>query len=153
MSVPVVDDLRKPKDKPRKRKKNHSRRNKTRENRKLELCADALVREIVYLRDGHRCVKCGADKNLTPSHIRPRGKCPRMRWMAKNILTMCAACHLYWWHKDPIASVEWLMAMYSGLYEELLLWERQAPKPDMKELVVSLELELERVRGAVEEGQ
>lgn len=126
----------------RKNSRNHVRRDLTRERREMEKQADALVREIVYKRDGYRCVKCGTDKSLTPSHIRPRGKCPRMTWMAINILTMCSACHLHWWHKDPIAAIDWLNAQYPGLYEQLLMIERQAPKVDMKELLVSLSLEL-----------
>ena len=133
----------KPKDKPQPRKRrNHVRRDITRSRRAMEKEADRLCREIVYRRDGYRCVKCGTDKALTPSHVRPRGKCPRMTWMTKNILTMCAACHLHWWHKDPIAAVDWLRVKYPGLYEELLMWERIAPKADLKETIASLELEL-----------
>lgn len=127
----------------RKRKlKNHVMRNRTRERRELEKQADKLCREIVFRRDGHRCVKCGTDKALTPSHIRPRGKCPRMTWMSANILTMCAACHLEWWHKDPIAAIAWLNAVRPGLFEQLLLWERIAPKVDLKQLLISLQAEL-----------
>lgn len=125
-------------------------RDRTRDRRELEKQADKLCREIVFRRDKYRCVKCGTDKALTPSHIRPRGKCPRMTWMSANILTMCAACHLHWWHKDPIAAIAWLNVTYPGLFEQLLLWERIAPKVDMKELLLSLERELaeaERVRG------
>ena len=128
----------------RKRRKNHVMRNRTRERRALEKQADAIAREIVYRRDGHRCVKCGTEKALTPSHIRPRGKCPRMTWMTANILTMCAACHLHWWHKDPVAAVDWLKAKYPGLYESLLHWERTAPKVDIQVIIKSLEFELER---------
>lgn len=130
-----------PKTKQRKRK-NRVRSKITKEHRSLEKQADALAREIVYRRDGHRCVKCGTDKALTPSHIRPRGKCPRMTWMTANILTMCAACHLHWWHKDCVAASDWLNAKYPGLAEQLLLWERIAPKVDMKETIANLELEL-----------
>ena len=134
----------KPRDGKRpKRVRNHVRRNITRDRRQLDKHADALVRELVYRRDGNRCVKCGTTKALTPSHIRPRGKCPRMTWMVKNVLTMCAACHLHWWHKDPIAAVDWLRVEYPGLYEELLMWERIAPAVDLKELIAGLELELE----------
>ena len=139
----------KPSAKPRKRKRNHVRSRLTKDRRELEKQADALVREIVYHRDGHRCVKCGTDKALTPSHIRPRGKCPRMTWMTVNVLTMCAACHLNWWHKDPVAAIAWLQVTYPGLLEKLLLWERIAPKVDMKELLISLELERAERCGAL----
>ena len=32
-----------------------------------------------------------------------------------NIKQMCMHCHLYWWHKDPIAAMEWLKANYLQL--------------------------------------
>lgn len=127
---------------------NHVRLTVTRQNRDLKKQADALVREIVYIRDGYRCVKCGTGKALTPSHIRPRWKCSRMRWMAENILTMCAACHKYWWHKDPVAASAWLIVKYPGLCERLLLWERIAPKVDMKQLLIELQAELREARRA-----
>lgn len=63
--------------------------------------------------------------------------------MAKNVLTMCVACHLHWWHKDCIAAVDWLRLKYPGLYEELLMWERITPKVDLKETIKSLEVELQ----------
>lgn len=119
-------------------------RDRTRSRRAMEKEADRICREIVFRRDGYRCVKCGTDKALTPSHIRPRGKCPRMTWMTKNVLTMCSACHLHWWHKDPIAALEWLKVRFPGLLEELLMWERIAPKVDLKELLLSLALEQEQ---------
>ena len=137
----MMPKFAKPKDQkqPRKRK-NRVRSKITKARRELEKEADRLCREIVFKRDGNRCVKCGTDKALTPSHIRPRGKCPRLTWMVKNILTMCAACHLEWWHKDPIAAIDWLRVKYPGRYEELLMWERIAPKVDMKETIIGLEL-------------
>lgn len=138
--------LPKPKDVKSTKRKNHVRRNINRELAAQKKQADALVREIVFTRDGRRCVKCGTDKALTPSHIRPRGKCPRMTWMPINVLTMCAACHLHWWHKDPVAAIGWLQVTYPGLLEKLLLWERIAPKVDMKALIIGLEFELSEIR-------
>jgi len=132
----------------RKKRKNRVRSRLTKDRRALEKQADVIAREIVYRRDGHRCVKCGTEKALTPSHIRPRGKCPRLTWMTANILTMCAACHLHWWHKDPVGAVDWLRFKYPGLYESLLHWERIAPKIDMHVIIKSLEFELsDRVNG------
>ena len=74
---------------------------------------DALLRQVVLERDGHRCRKCGAGKlpgragGLQAAHIKPKGAHPAMRYVVDNVLTLCAKDHLFWWHKDPTAAVAW----------------------------------------------
>ena len=49
-------------------------------------------RRDCYKRDGHVCVKCGSEKNLTIDHIIPvsqGGKCHLV-----NLQTMCKSCNL-----------------------------------------------------------
>lgn len=102
---------------------------------------DLLVRERVLVRDRHRCVKCGKSERLQAAHILPKGRYPRLRFEAKNILTLCVGCHLYWAHKDPITFVAWLGDKYPGLLEQLQEWAATAAKVDMKLLLTVLRAE------------
>lgn len=79
---------------------------------------DAAVRKVVFERD-QRCVRCGTDKRLTASHVYPKGRYPQLRHVAINILTMCAACHLYWWHRNPLEAAEWFHASWPERAEAL----------------------------------
>jgi thymidylate synthase (FAD) len=51
----------------------------------------------VYLRDGYRCVKCGAantkPKSLHAHHIAPWAGNPTLRFDLDNAVTLCRACH------------------------------------------------------------
>jgi 5-methylcytosine-specific restriction endonuclease McrA len=57
------------------------------------------VSRAVKKRDGYRCRRCGARRQLSAHHIKPRaqGGTDSLR----NLLTLCAACHDY---AEPEAS-------------------------------------------------
>ena len=114
------------------------RSKKARARRSLERQLDALVRQRVYDRDGWRCVRCGAIRGLTPSHVYPRGRYKNLQWLEINILTMDVACHLYWWHKNPCEAAEWFQKTYPDRYKQLLMLKDTMPKPDIKELLEEL---------------
>lgn len=118
--------------------KTRIRRSSKKEN--LGKVADALVRQLVFARDGHKCVKCGKTEYLAPSHILSRGKYKRMRWVPDNILTLCNGCHIFWWHKEPIAAARWLEEKYPGLADRLYLADSVATKIDLKNLIAGLRL-------------
>lgn len=65
-----------------------------------------LVREFVLLRD-KCCLRCGKTTALQASHIYPKGKFPKMQFNPDNVKILCVGCHLYWWHRHPIAAKEW----------------------------------------------
>ena len=65
-----------------------------------------LVREYVILRD-KVCLRCGKSDRLHASHIYPKGKYRKMQFNTDNVKALCLGCHLYWWHKHPIAAQEW----------------------------------------------
>lgn len=67
---------------------------------------DALCREIVRIRDGFRCRRCG-DREAQWSHVHSR-TCKSARWMLENSLLLCARCHLRWWHEHPSETGPWL---------------------------------------------
>lgn len=56
------------------------------------------VRELVFARDGHRCVRCGTDQQLTMQHRVNRAmggsSDPRIN-AATNLLTACQDCNMH----------------------------------------------------------
>lgn len=53
-----------------------------------------LWREAVKNRDGHKCVKCGAEKvKLHTHHIKPWRDHPEGRFDVSNGITLCVPCH------------------------------------------------------------
>jgi 5-methylcytosine-specific restriction endonuclease McrA len=52
----------------------------------------AFTRFNLFLRDGFRCVYCGAKDELTFDHVRPRSQGGRTTW--DNIVTACSPCNL-----------------------------------------------------------
>ncbi len=68
----------------------------------------ALAKQVVILRDGYRCLRCGKTlKGLNLSHLYPEGQYPRMKYNPDNLILLCFKCHLQWWHKNPIEAAEW----------------------------------------------
>lgn len=74
---------------------------------------DAMLRQIVLIRDGNRCRKCGIEKRvgrgrgLEAAHIFPKGQYPGLRYELGNVLTLCHKDHFFWWHKNPIEAHDW----------------------------------------------
>jgi hypothetical protein len=122
----------KPKNLPqRKRKKNRVRKKITVSKRKLTLLKDAEVRAEVFERDGNKCVRCQRTDTLAPSHVYPKGKYPRLRFMVINILTMCYGCHIHWWHKNPIEASEWFLKSFPDRARQLSFLKDTAPKVEL----------------------
>lgn len=67
-----------------------------------------LLRELIGLRDGERCLRCHTTDRLQMSHIYPKGKHRRLEHEPENVKLLCVGCHLYWWHKNPVEAWEWL---------------------------------------------
>jgi len=78
-----------------------------------------LRAQVIFKRDGGRCVRCGSDKGISPSHVYPQGRYPRMAWIMINIKTLCWSCHFNWWHKHPLEAKEWFDEKYPGRAEQL----------------------------------
>lgn len=69
---------------------------------------NALLHELVRLRDRERCLRCGTTERLQLSHIYPKGKHRSMEFDPWNVKLLCVRCHLYWWHKHPMEAAEWI---------------------------------------------
>lgn len=48
------------------------------------------------------------------SHIYPKGTYRRIEFEPENILPLCYACHIHWWHKNPLEAREWLATVVSS---------------------------------------
>lgn len=86
------------------------------DRKKLTKKLDILFSKFIRTRDG-RCLHCGKTENLQCSHIAGR-KSLAGRWNDKNAITLCYACHFYWWHKEPVEAAEWLKNNYPEFYNE-----------------------------------
>jgi 5-methylcytosine-specific restriction endonuclease McrA len=51
-----------------------------------------LSRFNIFRRDGHKCVYCGTNKNLTIDHVLPKSRGGDNSW--KNLVTCCGICNL-----------------------------------------------------------
>ena len=93
-----------------------------------------LRAKACFTRDGYACVRCGRTDTLAPSHIYPQGRYPRMKWLLVNMLTLCYACHIHWWHKNPIAAAQWVKTILPKSridYLTRLTIDNNLPKPDL----------------------
>lgn len=72
-----------------------------------------------YIRRIGHCEWCGrSDAQLQCSHIIPRTNLP-LRCHKSNAICLCVICHLYRWHKHPLAAAEWFDRAYPGRWEHL----------------------------------
>lgn len=106
-----------------------------------------LLRKIAIARDGECCLRCGKTTSLHLSHIYPKGRYKSMEYDPDNIKLLCNACHLFWWHKNPIEAGEWLKSVIpSGRLSRLkTMSEDNTKRPfDPKLHIIFLEQELKR---------
>jgi 5-methylcytosine-specific restriction endonuclease McrA len=71
---------------------------------------DILAKEIVKLRDGNICQRCGKwceGSNRHISHVIPVSAGNKLRWDPQNMKVLCMHDHLNWWHKNPLEAAQW----------------------------------------------
>lgn len=99
-----------------------ARKTKLRKVSKKEVRAkdlDKLCRQVIFKRDGYRCLRCGSVKNLQWCHVHSR-RFKATRWAEWNLMTLCAGCH-FWWHDRPIESSAWwreTFPVYHGMLQD-----------------------------------
>lgn len=141
----------KPYPKPEKKVKVKKQRRKT-ERQKAELRLDALVKEIVLLRDGG-CV-CpppikGHTQIRTPGHIISRGK-ESVRWDLLNVHEQCNGCNARHEHYPEIYTNWFIGKFESESYKKLVERSYKIRKltiEDLEELEFQLEEILKIQRG------
>jgi hypothetical protein len=102
---------------------------------------DALCREVVFLRDGNKCRKCG--KEATDwCHVHTRGV-HSLRWDLDNSFAGCRGCHMNFWHKQPTLAAQWWKDEIGDL--RFLRLNARAAKPSrVNHVAVRAYLEQER---------
>ena len=60
----------------------------------------------LIIREYGSCEKCGKRDGLQCAHIFSRSNLA-VRWDTDNAWCLCAGCHLYWAHKNPVEFTEW----------------------------------------------
>lgn len=54
------------------------------------------------------------------SHIYPKGRYRNVEYDPRNVKALCYACHLHFWHKNPIEAHEWLKTVRTASELETL---------------------------------
>ena len=87
---------------------------------------DKLFRETVLSKREHKCEWCGkSPETVFISHILPKGKYPRLRFVEDNVLLLCYYCHMERWHKNPLEAEAFIMEKFGKDYrKELLIIEK-----------------------------
>ena len=119
------------------------------EKKELKKEVKGLVHDVCLLRDGGKCLRCGSTEGLCASHIYPKGKYKKMEFVLENVKTLCFACHIPWWHKNPIEAKEWLEENIDPerLGRLKLMTQYINKKPiDFKMIKIYLEQEIERMK-------
>lgn len=97
--------------------------------------------QAMKVRDGEKCLRCGTTGGLSPSHVYPTGRYKNMEWIIDNVKPLCWACHIYWWHKNPIEASEWFKQRFPERYKRLKKISQQIlPKPDLHKVKEEYEL-------------
>lgn len=82
----------------------------TKEQKKI---LNALLHQLMRLRDGEKCLRCPKTDTLALSHIYPKGRYRRLEFDPDNLKLLCFSCHIHWWHKNPIEAMEWIKTVLS----------------------------------------
>lgn len=92
------------------------------QRKKLIEKLEKTIREYILLRDKNRCVWCGKSVsgcNAHVSHVIPRSKGNRLKYVELNLKLLCFHCHLNKWHKDPLEGAEWFKSTYPKINDFL----------------------------------
>lgn len=87
----------------------------------------------------NKCERCGKTENLQCAHIISRTY-QQVRWDEDNALCLCAGCHIYWWHKEPIEAARWLEEHWPGRYDRINQKRHQVSKLDLESLYETVKI-------------
>ncbi len=96
---------------------------------KLLVECDSLFRQIILRERLNRCEWCKQIKGLSVSHILPKGRYPRLRYLRENVLLLCTGCHIFKWHKSPLEAAKFMIETRGEDYEDKLkVYDISLPK-------------------------
>jgi hypothetical protein len=97
---------------------------------KAKRSLDRMYSQFILTRDNRTCQRCGATNcKIDTMHLLPR-EILSVRWSELNGFGGCIRCHKYGnqsWHKNPIASVDWLISKVGRGYIDNLLTISKKP--------------------------
>lgn len=120
---------------------NHKDRKRVRQQ------AQTLFSKVVRLRDG-KCMRCGKVDMLQCSHVRSKKAHPKLEFELDNAISLCHACHIYWWHKDVMEAADWFRSTFpaqNSRIEVLMLSEDTAPKIDYDTIIIDMNTRIDRL--------
>jgi len=96
------------------------------------LVTDAKLQ--IKIRDDYTCQKCSKKvegKSCQGSHVIPMSKCRNnaLAFDLLNIKVLCAYCHKYFWHSNPIESAKWFEETFPDRHKYLM----EHPRTGLKE--------------------
>lgn len=109
------------------------------------------AKEIVRLRDGNICQRCGKwveGSNRHVSHVSPESAGTSLRWNPINMKVLCYHCHINWWHKNPRKAGAW----FNEKFPERAAFIDAFPSTEKLSLA-DLELQLHTLRVILESMQ
>lgn len=104
-----------------------------------------MCREVVLLRDRHRCAWCGKTSNIQWCHVHSR-RVYSLRWDIRNSVVLCAGCHLRW-HAHPLEGATWFYQTYPARHHDLVMLRQTKQKPDLAAIRLYLLAEKKRLGG------
>ena len=121
----------KPSEQPRRKRRNHSVRNKRRTKRGMVIDLDKVARrEIVIERDKNICQRCGIELyesdivgcSIVPAviqwaHVNTR-EYYITRWEPDNSLALCSRCHV-WFDNHKVLSLDWFAQKWPDRWENI----------------------------------
>jgi len=99
------------------------------ERQKIIAKLDKVTAQVIKLRDGRICQRCGgkpSPQGCHWSHIYSRSS-HKMRWDLLNSLVMCNGCHRYW-HANPIDAENWFKDKFPARYAYLQVVRQETTK-------------------------
>jgi len=94
------------------------------------------------IRSRGACQKCGKKTNLQAAHIWTRAR-RSTRWLPLNGLCLCAGCHQFWAHKEPILFTQFANNILGDIKFKLLQQQAETIKKwtlnEMQDLLKELE--------------
>lgn len=110
---------------------------------KLQKQALDLWSEIIKIRSGNQCEKCGSRTTLQSHHLIERSKSTLLSTDLENGICLCTKCHM-WWHNQPLLEIwSWFDLKYGFERRDSLIAKRQG---EFKNTVSYWENEVSRLK-------
>ena len=74
-----------------------------------------------------------------------------MRLLPQNVIVLCSACHLYWWHLHPVAAKEWIDQYLGTEHMDSLRSISEPPQPVNRIFLDQMEINLKEYESQITE--